>query len=153
MVSATRVSAETTTSETTRRKVSLGRAAMTGGLMATKKKTTIKSNREETREQVLYLYRKEGRTPLLLCEHALRYANLEEFMCPTSAENFAALVTILKARAPSAIFDDRLAGVVRKSTLAQVAGSAKDRVTVHSNASELDLAAHLVVMGHLQQQI
>jgi len=152
MLPAIRLTSDSSTSTVTKRKLSLGRALMTGGLKPTRKKSKISHTQTDEREQVLYLYRKARARPLLLCELRLRYANLEEFMCASTAENFTALVTLLRKRAPGAIFDDRLAAQLRKTDSIDVSGTTQQRTITKSNASSIDLAAHLVLIAHISQQ-
>lgn len=99
-----------TTEKTTGTKISLGRAALSGGLLATKKVTSERTRVSESREQVLYVF---GSTPqpwIVLASRA-RYDGLGEPLRPSQLENFERFVTVLRGRCPNAAFDDRLLAV------------------------------------------
>lgn len=130
-------------------KFSLARAAMTGGLAVTK--TTVRHERRvsEAREQVLYVFSRSGDGHVFLRESRLVYAGLGDRLGPTTAENFAATVALLRERAPSALFDERLVSRRRRGDVlsAGAGGSAT------SNAGETDLLAHLLAVAQLQGQL
>ncbi len=153
LIRANSASIEQSSSMTKQKKLSLGRAAMTGGLVMRKTSTTDERATTEEREQVLYLIRKTGRDPMLLRERHLRHQGLGEQVKPTSLENFASLVVVLRQRAPQVLYDDRLATHRRKTSITSLAGSAAHQVTSSSNASENDLAAHLIAVAHLKGQL
>lgn len=141
-----------TSDVTKKRKFSLGRAALTGGLAMRKTETTERRSVSEEREQVLYLVRKDGREPMLLREGRLRHQGLGERVARTAAENFTVLLQMLRESAPQALFDDRLARRLRKTDTMAVSGTSAHQVTEISNASETDLAMHLIVVAHLTGQ-
>ena len=72
-----------------------------------KKSTRDVTTRTDTREQVLYLFRRSGAAPWILRERSARYAGLGADLHPTSLENFATTTRLLRAYAPQAIFDER----------------------------------------------
>jgi len=89
------------------RKLSLGRAVITGGLMVTK---TVKSTKHEIRtenEGFLQLYPASG-PPLAFRQTALNFAGLGRLE-PSVAANFARLVAVLRQGSPQAVYDERLA--------------------------------------------
>jgi hypothetical protein len=98
----------TSTSKVTERKLRPGMAIVTGGLVMSKKSTREVTTRTDTREQVLYLFRRSGAAPWILRERSARYACLGNDLRPTSLENFATTIRLLRACAPLAIFDERL---------------------------------------------
>ena len=126
---------------------------MTGGLVRSKK--VSKESRAESveRQQVLYLFQRGEQNPIFLSESQLQYSGLGDQMKVASTENFSSLVAILRGQAPAAFYDDRLARQPRTSGQVIVSGSAIDQKIVQSNASENDLAAHLIVLAYLQQQL
>ncbi|RLB59206.1 MAG: hypothetical protein DRI34_02640 [Deltaproteobacteria bacterium] len=140
-------------SVTKQRKLSLTRAAVTGGLALTKKVKKEVRHRQEMRERVLYLFRLPPSSPYLLVESRLRYAGLGELMVSTRAENFVSLVNILRARAPGAFFDDRLVTAPRKRGLVAISGGMESTMESYSNTPENDLAAYLLLAAHLQKQL
>lgn len=152
LIHASAATFEQTSSVTKQRKFSLGRAALTGGIAMRKTTTTEKRSQAEEREQVLYVIRNDARDPWLLRESRLRHLGLGDRIRPTSAENFATLVELLRERAPQALYDDALRRRPRKADGVSVSGTTAHKVTEVSNASETDLAVHLIVVAHLTGQ-
>ena len=140
------------TTVTKDKKFSLGRAVLTGGLVMRKKTATEKRDSSEQREQVLYLIRQDGRDPMILREQRLRHQGLGARVKPTSLENFATLVALLRERATGALYDDRLFTRPRRASTTSLSGTSTDRLAASSNASDNDLAAHLIVVAHRQGQ-
>jgi hypothetical protein len=98
----------TSTQDVKERKLRPGMAIATGGLVLTKKTTREVITRTETREQVLYLFRKGRSAPWILRERAARYMGLGPDLRPTSLENFATTIRRLRELAPQAFYDERL---------------------------------------------
>jgi hypothetical protein len=148
-------SARTATQATTtkKKKFSLTRTAMTGGLVRSKKVSEESRAESVERQQVLYLFQRGQQNPIFLSESQLQYSGLGDQMKVASTENFSNMVAILRGQAPAAFYDDSLARHPRTSGQVQISGSANDQKIVQSNASENDLAAHLIVLAHLQQQL
>lgn len=127
----------------TAQKFDLGRAALSGGLMVTKKVTTVTKHANEEREPVLYAFRHEG-APLLFVQSRVRYEALAGALRPSQLENFGVLVRVLRERAPRAAYDERLLAArpqndrVRAGPNGAVSSSTSDGV---------DLLAHLVAMA------
>jgi hypothetical protein len=69
--------------------------------------------RTERREEVILLYARDGRVALLSADE-LAFSDLGAAMQPTSAANIAELAKSLRARAPSAFYDDRLVRLGRR---------------------------------------
>ena len=94
--------------ETTReRKLSPGRAALTGGLILTRDVKTENRTVTEQAEGFLDLYTTDG--PILtLRERELTYLGLGSAMQPTRMGNFNQVVALLRTCAPDAAFNDRL---------------------------------------------
>jgi hypothetical protein len=91
-----------------RRKLSLGRAVLTGGLMVTK---AVKVSKHETlieKHGFLHLYTTSDR-PLVFRESELNYAGLGPGLHPTAAANFHRLATALRQASRHAVYDERLA--------------------------------------------
>ena len=141
-------SSETTTS-TTKKKFSMGRALATGGLSVRKKQTTETRHREVETEQALYVVSAGGRDWICMREYRLRHQGLGSRLRRTVMENFATLVTMLRELAPTALYDDRLLRQKRRSTLSLGATNEVSR----SNASQSYVAANLIVRGHLEHQL
>lgn len=96
------------TVKTTERKLDLGKAIMTSGLMITKKVETTSEQRTTTREPFLLVQRNDGQPPIMLYEHRLNYQGLGAGLQPSRAANFLALIQRLRALAPAAPLDDRI---------------------------------------------
>ena len=60
---------------------------------------------------------------------------------------------MLRRQVPGALYDDRLLTQKRAAGSLQMLGAAKARTLARSNAGETDLAAHLLAVGHVQQQL
>ena len=104
-------SARIETTETSQsKKISLGRAALSGGLLATKSVTTERTRVSEAREQILYVFASSPR-PWIVAASRARYDGLGEPLRPMQAENFERFVTVLRQRCGAAAFDDRLLAV------------------------------------------
>lgn len=125
------------------RKLSLGRAAMSGGFLLTKTVSKSAKQTVEEREQVLYVFR-QGGAPLLAAISRTRYDGLASALRPSQIENFNALVRMLRERAPQALYDERL--LAPRPGLDRVrAGTAG---TVSASSSEgIDLLAHLIALA------
>jgi hypothetical protein len=98
----------TSTEEVKERKLRPGMAIATGGLVLSKKTTREVTTKTESREQVLYFFRKSGAPPWILRERSARYMGLGSELRPTSLENFATTVRLVRRLAPKAHYDERL---------------------------------------------
>jgi hypothetical protein len=153
LVHAAYVSAEETTTTTTERKFSPGRALLTGGLAIRKTVEKVQTTGDRQREQLLYLFARGRTGPMRLLERRLRYDALGPDLQPTVLLNFATLIRRLRALAPGAFFDDRLASRPRPARLAAISGNARDRTVADSNVAETDLVAHILVQAYAQRQL
>ncbi len=90
------------------RKLSLMRAALSGGLMLTKPVRPPRQPPVEEREGFLHLYAR-GMPPLAWREGRLNYRSLGKALLPSRHANFAEVVTELRRRCPAAAYDERLA--------------------------------------------
>ena len=140
---------EETTTTTSKKTFSAGRAIATSGLMMRKKTKVASRSRTESHERVLYLVDRAGQR-IRLCEGRLQHQGLGAEIAPTRMQNFTALIDELRRRAPGARFDDSLATRLRPATtLAHASPTGAGR----SNASEIDLAVHLIVIGMVSEQL
>jgi len=101
---------ETSETVTTKeRRLDLGRAVMSGGLMLTKKveKTSVKTT--ATKEAFVLVQRKDGGPEIMIYEHRCSYRCLGKDMQPAAFANLTALFTRLRALAPNVPTDDRVA--------------------------------------------
>jgi len=139
--------------ETVEKKLAIGRAVLSGGLM--RSKTVHKSISEKSleHEQVAYLFRREAAEPLLLREGALSYAGLGSERGVSAHESFMRLLKILRERAPHALHDDRLCVRKRRAELTTVRGTSTEQTRANTNSTANDMAAYWIVHAHLQGQL
>jgi hypothetical protein len=133
LVRATHATRETITEKSRERQISVGRLAMSGGLMPTKVVEKTSTRRNEEREPILYLFRRDAAKPWIVRASRTRYEGLGAELRPVGFENFQTLVRKLAALAPGAALDERLLAV-RTSADA-------------STAEAIDLLAHLVAIA------
>ncbi|RME21232.1 MAG: hypothetical protein D6806_15040 [Deltaproteobacteria bacterium] len=139
-----------TTKVEKKKKLAVGRAIATAGIVA--RKTVEKEYRRasEDRERVLYVL---CGPPLLCCrlrEHRLQYHGLGELLLPSQAENFSTLAHLLRQRAPNALFQDRTTGPVRLQTVS-ISGWHRSSREEYSNLMENDLNAFLLLHGAVRK--
>lgn len=103
-----RISSERRDVTTTQRRLDLGRAVISGGLMLTKKTTQVSTHITETREPFLLVQRADGADDLMLYERRMDYRFLGDDMQPSSHANFDRLVARLRICFPAVPFDDRV---------------------------------------------
>jgi hypothetical protein len=139
--------------ESVERKLAIGRAVLSGGLM--RSKTVHKSTSEKSleHEQVAYLFRREASEPLLLRESALSYAGLGDGRGVSAHESFVRLMRVLQQRAPHALHDDRLCVRKRRAEQTTVRGTSSEQTRASTNSSANDMAAYILVHAHLQGQL
>lgn len=108
MIQGVRVSTVSTTTKQTERKLNLGRAVLTSGLVISKSQTKVTTKTAETREGFVYLRERRGGRTVALYERQASYACLGAAVQPSSFANFGAVVAELRRRAPQAKWDGRL---------------------------------------------
>jgi len=142
------------------RTFSAGRAVITAGLVVTKKSAKETREIENAYEQVLYFFRKPCRLAFVLRQNRLLYSGLGDRIGHSSVENFSRLVALLKERASEALYDDRLlrrrvgTKFEQVSMTHSVADKSQSRASIsRSNASEIDLVAHLIAVAHYRGQL
>jgi hypothetical protein len=133
--------------ETTRqvevKKLSMGRAVLTGGLMLRKGAVESRVHRDGERQQVLYLFRHSGAAPWILRATEARYP--PELGAATSLTGFAQTLQILRQRAPSAAYDERLMRRKVSETVAMSKSGASSSLS-SSSESGIDLLAHIIAL-------
>lgn len=161
LVHAMAVSEQHHTQETSSKQLSAARAVLSGGLVMSRTTTSTSHANDSDSEERIYLFRSLFRSsfsePLLFCQHQLRYGGLGSAMSRSSHDNFAELTRRLRAFAPEARYDDRLRTTRRKLSFElashEQAGKTKTSTVASSNGSGLDLAAHLLLVGHARGQL
>ena len=136
-----------THSETKTRQFSPGKALLTGGLAFTKTVTREAKSAVQESEQVLYVFRGEGETPWLLRERGTSYAGLGPALTVSSAQNFLATIAQLRARAPDAVYDERLLNPRGATNRLSRSGTASASTLSTSSASGVDLLAHVIALS------
>jgi len=129
-----------TTTERTR--LSLGRAALTGGLAFSKTEKQQTKVTNEEREQVLYVFTSGG--PLLVPQMRVRYEGLGAHLRPLQLENFTTLLRLLRERVPLVPYDERL--LQPRPAQERVRTLSREH-TKTTSAEGVDLLAHLVAMA------
>lgn len=103
----TRVEEKIDTEVTEKRKLSLGRAIVTGGMLITKVHRKVQQVRSEERDDFLHLYA-PGHPPLAFRATALHYQGLGAALQPSVHANFNLLASALRRSLPNARWDERL---------------------------------------------
>jgi hypothetical protein len=107
LIRAVRASHAETTERVTERKLRPGMALVTGGLVMSKKVTREEKHVAHDKEDLLYVFSREGGAPWLVSERGTSYASLDD-VAKLQRENFLRVTTTLRSRAPSAAYDERL---------------------------------------------
>jgi hypothetical protein len=153
IVRAAELSNTTQTLVTSEKKVALGRALLSGGVVTKKTVDKTRTNEVAERQQVAYVFVSTSPDPVLLKERSLSYEGLGAERAVTARESLEVLVDRLHRSAPSALLDDRLLVHKRRTDLTEVRGVTADRTVSASNAPANTLAAYLLMLGHLQGQL
>lgn len=125
------------------RRLSLGRAALSGGLSVGRTRVNEAKVASEEREQVLYVFPSSG-APVFAAQSRVRYEGLGTALRPVQLENFATLVRVLRERALGAAYDERL--LAPRPQIERVRTLTRGHETA-SSAAGVDLLAHLVAMA------
>jgi hypothetical protein len=103
----TRIQVTTEVETRKERKLSIGKAVLTGGLAMTKTVEKTVEQQRDARDGFLYCHEEGGPTVAFL-ETGVLYDGLGAAREPTRAGNFARLARLLRDRSPSAVWDERL---------------------------------------------
>ena len=104
----TRTHAATVLETSTSRKVDLGRALLSGGMMITKKVTTTTERTTHAKEPFLLVQRNDGLPDLMIYEHRMSYQCLGAAMGHATLVNLGLLVAKFQSLCPQAPLDDRV---------------------------------------------
>jgi hypothetical protein len=132
------------------KKLSLGTAVATGGLRMTS--TTVKTVRssEESTEQVILVYARDGRAATL-AESELDFSRLGPGMQPSSTGNMVELARRLRERAPGAFYDERLLRLGRRPLPFLAGGESRSRTTAVTT-TRTDTSSSLDVLAEVMRQ-
>ncbi len=150
---AVEISSQSHAVESTEKKLDVGRALLSGGLVMSRTVSKVETSDSFERHHVAYLFRNGTADPVLLKEHLLSYEGLGAARGASAHASFEALLAALRAATPAAMHDDRLLTHKRRPDLTAVRGAAKDRTVNTSNEPANALAAHLLMLAHLQGQL
>jgi hypothetical protein len=131
----TRVTTQSTKEKTVEHKFDVGRAVLSSGLILTRKEVKETVRKTETTEPFALVQRNDGEPDIMLYERRIDYRALGSDMQPSSRANLEAVVRKLRAAAPAAAYDDRVA---RPGFISALPATPVDPV---------DLALHLVSLA------
>ncbi len=130
-----RVSTTSETVNTTERRLDIGKAVLTGGLMLTSKIQKQSVRTEETREAFLLLQRNDGQPDAIIYERRVDYRFLGADKQPASYANLEKTLARLRNLAPTVPVDDR---ATRPGFVSGLPLTSSDPV---------DLALHLITLA------
>jgi len=90
------------------RKLDLGKAVLTGGLLVTRKVETTSARTTSEKESFVLVQRKDGLPDIMLRERRLNYQCLDRDLQPSTHQNLLRLTARLRALAPEVPLDDRI---------------------------------------------
>jgi len=123
-------------------------AVVTGGLKMTRSSTKTVHSRDETTEQVILVYARDGRATHL-AEHQLDFSSLGPGMHPSSTGNMVELAHRLREKAKDAFYDERLLRLGRRPLPFLAGGESRSQegtvVTLRTETSgSLDVLAEVM---------
>jgi hypothetical protein len=124
-------------------------AIATGGVILTKTVTRDVVKTSDDRIPVLYLFRRSGERPWLLHATGTHYTTLGPLLKPTQMDNFQTTVRLLRERATSASYDERLLQVRSVSERAT-----RSDAVAHEPAplaEGIDVLAHILALWYVHQ--
>jgi hypothetical protein len=136
-----------TETRTTERKFDAAKSLFTAGLSNSRVVTKTSKEAADSREPVLYLFRRSGATPWLLREMGTNYEGLGGAKGLTATANFATAIRLLRERAPHAVYDERLVHAHRALERSSMQGTGSRSTVTTSFASGIDALAHLVAVS------
>lgn len=135
--------ARTTTEQTeTTRRLSVGRAVLTGGLVMTRKTTSTRQAAREDSEQFVLVHG-DGGERIILAEGTVEFSGLGPLLQPSRTANIGVIAQELRRRAPGAFHDDRLVRLGRRALPFVLGG----RSSVDVLAEVLDRAVRAGLLG------
>ncbi len=129
---------------------SVGAAVATGGLKMTRTSMKTVRSSEESSEQVILVYARDGRAAML-AETELDFSCLGPRMQPSSTGNMVELAGALRDRAKGAFYDERLLRLGRRS-LSFLAGGESRSQTATLTKTRTDTSGSLDVLAEVMRQ-
>lgn len=139
LLAGTSIIGSTGTRTVTERKLSLGKTMLAGGIPIFKKVETQEEVTSEERGKVLYLYAGD-RPPAVFTQNGMTYDGFGAAMKLSRELNFSFLLSQLRLRCPTVVFDDRL---LHRAGQVRLLGPS------HSPETSLDLAAEILARSLL----
>ena len=130
--------------------LSVGTAVATGGLKMTRTSTRTVRSSEESVEQVILVYARDGRAATL-AETELDFSCLGSRMQPSSTGNMVELARTLRGGAKGAFYDERLLRLGRRS-LPFLAGGESRSQTATLVKTRTDTSGSLDVLAEVMRQ-
>jgi len=103
-----RINSSTEVQKTTTRKLDLGMAVLSGGLIVSKKVTQTTERTTQAKEPFLLVQRGDGAEDLMIYEHRMSYQCLGAEMAPATLANLGLLTAKFRSLCPQAALDDRV---------------------------------------------
>jgi hypothetical protein len=132
------------------RKFSAGMALATGGLKMTRTSMNSVRSSEESFEQVVLVYARDGRAAIL-SESEADFSSLGARMQPSSTANMAQLARLLRERAKGAFYDERLLRLGRRSLPFLVGGESRVQ-TPTVTTTRTDTSGSLDTLAEVMRQ-
>jgi hypothetical protein len=129
---------------------SVGAALATSGLMMTRTSTKTVRSSEESSEQVIFVYSRDGRAALL-AERELDFSCLGSGMSPSSTANMVEVARRLRTKAPSAFYDERLLRLGRRPLPFLARGESRSQ-TATTTVTRADSGAALDVLAEVMHR-
>jgi len=118
LVRGSELTRESHTETTTKKKLAVGRAVLSGGLMLTRKEKTKRTTTTTDSQGLIVMFSRSA-PPVVLGEKSLLYQSLGPAMQPSRTANFMIVVGELRRRCVHATWDERL---MRRAIQQQVLG-------------------------------
>jgi len=132
------------------KRFSVGAAVVTGGLTMTRMTTRTVRSSEESTEQVILVYARDGRAAILT-EQVVDFACLGTGMQASSTGNIIELARRLREKAKGAFYDERLLRLGRRP-LPFLAGGESRFQTSKVTTTRTDTSASLDVLAEVMRQ-
>jgi hypothetical protein len=129
---------------------SVSTAVVSGGLKMTRTSVKTVRSSDESTEQVILVYVRDGRA-VLLAEKALDFSCLGAAMQPSSTGNMAELAQRLRASAREAFYDERLLRLGRRPLPFVATGELRSRATAVTK-TWTDMGSSLDVLAEVMRQ-
>lgn len=129
---------------------SVSAAVATGGLKMTRTSTKTVRSSQESIEQVILVFARDGRSAML-AETELDFSCLGSRMQPSSTVNMVELAGMLRDRARGAFYDDRLLRLGRRALPFLAGGESRSR-TATLTTTRTDTRSSLDVLAEVMRQ-